>query len=98
MILITKASAQMRQREHIISSVLFFLSLERLALPSLLPSYSLDYLGRQLLNQHSLVYVFFLFPPKSPPFLTSHLQLLWGFLRFFASPPPSPVLSLASRP
>ena len=45
-----------------------------------------------------LVYVFFSFRPNLPCFPTSLLQLLWGFLRFFASPPPSPILSLASRP
>ena len=56
------------------------------------------YLGRQLLKQNFLIYTrFFLFPPKSPPFPTSRLHLVWSFLRFFASPPPSPILSLVSR-
>ena len=41
---------------------------------------------------------FFPLPPESPPFSTSRLQLFWSFLRFFPSPRPSPILSLASRP
>ena len=68
-----------------------------LPLPSLLPFYSLysiiDYLGRQLLNQPFLVCIVFIFPPKCLPFPTSRLQLLWGFRRFFPSPPPSPIPS-----
>ena len=36
---------------------------------------------------------FSLFPPKSPPFPTWRLQVLCGFLRFFTSPPPSPIIS-----
>ena len=40
----------------------------------------------------------FLFPPKSPPFPTWCLQLLCGFVRFFASPPPSPILSSSPFP
>ena len=35
----------------------------------------------------------FLVPPKSPPFPTWPLQIFCGFLRFFASLPPSPILS-----
>ena len=96
--LITKASDQTRQRgAHVLYLYSSSLSPECLALPSPLPCYSVDSLGRQFLNQHFIVYTF-LFPPKSPPFPTSRLQLLWGFLRFFASPPPSPVLPLISRP
>ena len=54
-------------------------------------------MGWQLLNQPFIFYVF-LFPSKSLSFLTSRLQLLWGFLCFFASRPPSTILSFASRP
>ena len=64
-----------------------------LVLPSLLPCYSTDYLGWQLLDQPFLLYVFSSFSPKSPPFPTWRLQLLCGFLRVFASSPPSPILS-----
>ena len=35
---------------------------------------------------------FFRFPPVSPPFPARRLQLFCGFLRFFASLPPSPIL------
>ena len=44
---------------------------------------------------------FFIFPPKSPPVSTWRLQLFCGFLRYFASLPPSPILSsfpLSSSP
>ena len=66
-------------------------------LPASFLFYSLDYLGRQLLNQHFLVYVFYLPAQVSP---VSHMTstTLVGFLRFFNSPLPSPVLSLVSRP
>ena len=64
-------------------------------LPPLLPCYSLDYLGWQLLDKPFLFYCvqFFLLPHKSPPFPTCRLQQFCGFLRFFASLPPSPILS-----
>ena len=62
-------------------------------LPPLLPCCSLDYLGWHLLNQPFLFYIFFLFPPVSPPFPARRLQLFCGFLRFFASRLPSPILS-----
>ena len=55
--------------------------------------YSLDYLGWKLLNRP-----FLLVPPTSPPFPTSRLQLLCGFLRFFASPMSSPILSTFPSP
>ena len=45
-----------------------------LVLPSLLPCYSLDFLGRQLLNQNFLVYVCFSFPPSLPRFQTSRVH------------------------
>ena len=69
-------------------------ALGNLCSPPLLPRCSIYYLGWRLLNQTRLVCVFFIFPPKSPPFPTSRLQLfLCGFLRLFASPPPSPIPS-----
>ena len=37
-------------------------------------------------------------PIKSPPFPTSRLQSLWGFLRFFVPPLPSLIMIPASRP
>ena len=37
-------------------------------LPPLLPCYSLDYLGRQLLNQPFIFYIFFAFHPSLPRF------------------------------
>ena len=93
MILTTKTSDQTRQRDTLsLLAHIYYLSCESLVLSSLLPCYSLDYLGWQLLNQPFFVYVFLL-TPKSSPFVTSRLQLLSGFLRFFASPPPSPIPS-----
>ena len=41
---------------------------------------------------------FILFPPESTLFSISCLYLLWFFLRFFVSPPPSPIVYLAFRP
>ena len=70
-------------------------------LPPLLPCCSLDYLGWQLLNQPFLFYIFFIFPPVSPPFPARRLQLFCGFLCFFAFLLPSPILSsfpLSSSP
>ena len=64
----------------------------------LLPCYSLDLLGRQLLNQLLFYYFCSLFPPKSPPFSTSRLQLLCGFLCFFTSFSPLSILSLLPSP
>ena len=58
--------------------------------PSLLPCHSIDYRGRKLLNGPFLVYVFFLFSPKSALFPTSRLPLLRVFLRSLTSSPPSP--------
>ena len=78
-------------------SLQFLFDPKRLVLPCMLPFCSPDPIGRHLLNQHSLVYVCFSFRPESPPFSTSSLYLFWGFLRFFAPPPPSPILSLAPR-
>ena len=68
-------------------------------LPSLFSCYSLVY---SLYNSiwfgsyrtNPFLYTFL----KSLPFSESRLQLLWGFLRLSASPPPSPILPLASRP
>ena len=62
-----------------------------LVIPPLFPCFSLDYLGWQLLDQPFLFNVFFLFPPKSPPFPTWRLQLMCIFLQLFASLPPSPI-------
>ena len=45
-----------------------------------------------------LCFLFYFHPAKSSPFPTSFIQFLWGFLSFFAPPPPSPILPLASRP
>ena len=59
--------------------------------PPLLPCDSLYHRVWQLLNKPFLVYVF-PFPPKSPLFPTWRLQFLCGFLRFFASLPPPPIL------
>ena len=69
-----------------------YLSSEYLVLPSPLPCYSLDYLGRQLLNEPFLSTLFSLSTQVSPV-PTSCQQLLCAFLRFFAFPPPSPIPS-----
>ena len=94
MILITRTTHHAQQRGHTLSTstVLTVLS-TFFVLPSLLPCHSIDYLGRQLLNEPFLVYVFSLFQPKSASFPTSRLQLLCGFLRFLTSSPPSPLSS-----
>ena len=52
---------------------------ESLSLPSLVPHYSKDYPGWELLNHHFL-YIFTRFPPKSSPFSTSRLQLSWKII------------------
>ena len=69
MILITKISDQTRQRGHTLSTCTFLTSPECLVLLPLLPCYSLDCLGRQLLSQPFLVYIFSCFqrnPPRFP--------------------------------
>ena len=55
----------------------------------LLPCYSLDYLGWQLLDQPFLFYIFSSFHPSLPCFPHG---VYCGFLRFLASLPPSPIL------
>ena len=78
--------------------LLLLSSSELIILPSLLSCYPLDDLSEQLLNRPFLVCLRFSpFPLKPPPFPASRLHLLWDLLRFFASPPPSPILSLAFR-
>ena len=94
MLVTTKTPDKARQRGAHFIYLLYSSSLspECLTLPSLLPRYSVDYLGRQLLNQ-PLVCTLFFFRPSLPRFPHRvYNKLLWGFLRFFASPPPSPVL------
>ena len=68
---------------------------------ALLPFYSLDILGRHLLNHHSRVYVFCLSVQLSPIFRIASITLL-GFLALIHSsalPDPFPrLLSLGSGP
>ena len=66
MILVTKTSDQ--EGTHSIYLYNSYLSPEYLVLPPLLPCYSLDYLGWQLLNQPFLFYFFFSFRPCLPRF------------------------------
>ena len=97
MILITKTSDQTRQSDVPHSLYLYssYLSPEYLVLPPLLLCCSLDYPGWQLLDQHFFFYNFSSFHPSLPrfPHGTWRLQLFCGLLRFFASLPPSLILS-----
>ena len=66
MILTTKTSDQTRQKGHSLYLYSSYLNPGYLVLPPLLPSYSLDYLGRQLLTEPTLSCLrFFLFAPRS---------------------------------
>ena len=65
-------------------------------LPSLLSCYSILFSrlsGSEVTEPTLSCLRFILLTPESPPFPTSRLQLLCGLLRFFASPPPSPIPS-----
>ena len=104
---ITKTSDLTRRRDtHSLSTFvqLLHLSPERLALPSLPPFYSLDFLGRHLLSQHFLVYDFFSFRSSLLRFPHPvHHSTLLGFLvllrLFFTLRDPwSSCMSFASRP
>ena len=78
------------------------LSSQCLALRSMLPCSSLDILGRHLLNQDSLVYVFFFFRQVSPVAHIAPITLLWFHVLLRPSstfPGPSPHFpSLGSDP
>ena len=69
MILITKTSDQMRQREHTLSTCTILIrALSTLCSPPLHPCYSLDYPGWQLLDQPFLFYICSSFHPSLPRF------------------------------
>ena len=73
-----------------------YVSPQLLPLLSLFPCYSLDSLGRHLLN--ALSSSFLTSVPQVSPSPTSHILLLRGIMRFFTSLSPSWVPSFASRP
>ena len=72
MMLITKSSDQTRQRGPYLYKP--YLSPEYLVLPLLLPCYSQDYLGWQLLGQPFLFYIFSSFLP-----IYSGRQVCWKY-------------------
>ena len=92
MILLTKTSAQARQRGHTLSScTILTWALSTLSSPP--ASLLLSRLSGLAATEPTLSFLHFsLFPPVSPPFSARRLQLLCDFLRFFVSLPPSPIL------
>ena len=91
MILVTKTSDQAQQRGHNLSScAILTWALSTLCSPS--ASLLLSRLSGLAATEPTLSFLFFfLSPPVSPPFPALRLQLFCGFLRFFASLPPSPM-------